>query len=131
MDLTKKQKTILKLLCIGLIPLMVWTFYDIHSDYQISSAYGAEYITEAWISENTSCNMLNIQIAFKTNNVFAPSNHIPALEKWQDYMDCDNPDSEYWRSTDYNYENTEGTSINGEQIEFKSFNDWMKNKQEN
>ena len=127
-ELNPKQKKAVMLICLCLIPVVVLTIYDVNEKYQQSDSYGAEYILEGWIEENTSCNSITMHITLKTDNTFAPSDHIPALEKWYDHLDCSNPDSKYWRDADYDYDTSFGTNLYGEQIQFLEFDEWRESQ---
>jgi hypothetical protein len=125
--LTPKQNKVVNIVGLSLIPLVAWMIYDLNEIHQTSEKYGGEFVRYGWIEEGTSCNRLSLRIAMKEGGLFTPSTHIPALQEWQEKMNCNNPNSEYWRDSDYPYDDYNfGTNLQGEQIEFVKWEEWVK-----
>jgi hypothetical protein len=129
-ELTPKQKKIINILGLAMIPLVAWMIYDLNETFRTSEKYGGEYVRNGWIEEKTSCNRLSLQITMKDGGLFTPHTHIPALQEWQEKMNCDNPNSEYYRDSDYDYDSYNfGTNLQGKEIQFVEFNEWVKSQE--
>ena len=109
-----------------LVVMSIWMMFDLNDQYQTSEKYGGDYIRYGWIEEKTSCHRLAIQILLKDGGLFTPSTHIPALLEWEEKMNCADPDSKYWRNADYSYDVTFGTNLQGKEIGFIEFDEWVK-----